>query len=136
MTLVRPGLLALALSIAVAVDTLAATAPELPRLAGTIIAPGSRHAMIEVGAQQHGVAPGDDLAGWVVQSIAPGHVVLLGPDGPVSLSVADRVPVPALDAAVPRAAFDWNNPCGRRHGAIGRHDTVACHAAMLAVGRP
>lgn len=102
------------------------TAPDLPRLTGTVIAPNTRQALLVWQHQPYSAAPGDDVGVWTVQSIGAGHVVLIGPQGPVDLSLAG-IPPPFITLEAP---FAWTNPCGRLHGLHTRHGQQPCRAAM------
>ncbi|MBV9735700.1 MAG: hypothetical protein JO209_07295 [Acidisphaera sp.] len=83
------------------------TASALPRVAGVLVGPSQRIAIFAAADGQNKptvVAEGDRVAGFLVRSIAPGEVTLLGPQGTRVLrpSFAGGSPATDEEAALPR----------------------------------
>lgn len=77
---------------------------ELPRVAGVVVAPSARSVIFasksgDKGEKPMVMAEGSHVAGFVVQSIAPGQVTLVGPNG-------QRVLHPTFDPTALRVTPD------------------------------
>ena len=104
-------------------------APPLPapRLAGTIVGPAGRRALILAdGNKLSSVAENDTVGPWTLGAIQPGAVVISGPGGVQVLRLAygqgARAAAVALSAG---PAWAWNNPCGRLHLHAGPRSATA-----------
>ena len=103
-----------------------AAAATPPRLFGTVIGAGVRHAVFAgpSGGRHMVVAEGSRSGPWLVQSVEPGRATLSGPGGPHHLRVGPELsrPLPVPDmlerakVLEPAVSGIWHNPCGRSHG--------------------
>ncbi len=123
-----------------------AVAAMPPRLSGTVIGAGVRHAVFAgPGGDRHMMVPEGGRSGpWLVQAITPGRATLSGPGGLHHLRVgrepsADPLAQPAisepakpLDSAISGV---WHNPCGRSHGSTSVASRPAECAILEVVGR-
>lgn len=100
-----------------------------PRLSGTVIGAGVRHAVFAGpdGDRNMMVPEGGRSGPWLVQAIMPGRATLSGPGGLHHLRVgrdssAGPLAQPDLsESAKPlesAVSSIWHNPCGRRHGSL------------------
>jgi hypothetical protein len=107
-------------------ETVAAAAMP-PRLSGTVIGAGVRHAMFAgLGGDRHMVVPEGGRSGpWLIQAVTPGRATLSGPGGLHHLRVgrepsAGPPAQPDMPGAAkllePAVSGIWHNPCGRSHG--------------------
>ena len=90
---------------AAAAAKLDAPAPDLPRIAGTMVTPAGRRAIFAAkGDKPLVVGEGAQVGGFTVQSIKAGQVTLLGPAGVRVLSPTfdPDAPVPAAPVQVPQ----------------------------------
>lgn len=104
-----------------------AAAAMPPRLSGTVIGAGVRHAVFAgPGGDSHlMVLEGGRFEPWLVQAITPGMATLSGPGGLHHLRVGREPsagplaqpgifePARPMDSAISGV---WHNPCGRSHG--------------------
>lgn len=80
---------------AAATPAAAGAAPSLPRIAGVVVTPAGRRAIFAMkGAKPLVVGEGGQVAGFTVESIRAGEVVLRGPEG-------ERVLTPTFDLEAP-----------------------------------
>jgi hypothetical protein len=84
----------------------AGTRAGAPRLAGVLIDPSARRAILADGTRQTVVTEGGVLGAWRVATIAAGQVTLLGPEGMLTLHPAFAVPLQTAPeaASAPRPA--------------------------------
>jgi hypothetical protein len=77
-----------------------------PRLAGVLIDPSARRAILADGTHQTVLTEGGVLGAWRVATIAAGQVTLLGPEGMLTLHPAFAVPLQTAPeaASAPRPA--------------------------------
>lgn len=130
------GLLGLLATTAVCRASDANDAP-LPRLAGTIVAPASRQALVQFETMRNYVVVevGDTLETWTVEAIEVGAIRLAGANGWVELALSGTRSIDKASSDDTSGALStWTHPCGRVHAPQNTRrlrDTGACIRALV-----
>ncbi len=109
----------------------------LPRLAGTIVAPATRQALVQLDTTRTYVVLkiGDILDTWTVESIEAGAIRLAGANGWVDLTLSGTRSIDKTSSDDVKGVLSfWTHPCGRVHApqdARPLRDTGACVRALV-----